>query len=158
MLEAVVCEKECLLMTLHSKKRSPPVVIVVAVIFTVVLVAIHRHCRCQIVHTLEFVIVHHPLPLPLPGSDEVRELFDPLLPPHVVPAANPPGGRVCNIVVHRITVILASFASPAAASAASAAMLRGHLPPQVVMTATMLTPSPLNNGTGGEGGGDVCGI
>ncbi len=107
--------------------------------FAVVLVAIHRRHRCWIARVLEFVIVHHPLPLPLPGSDEVCKLFDLLLPPHVVPAAPPPSGHVCNVIIRRARVILASSASPTAACATAALMLREHLPPQVAMTPTMLS-------------------
>jgi hypothetical protein len=60
-----------------------------------------------------------------------------------VPAAAAPGGHVCDVVVRRATVILASSASPAAVSATAAPMLRGHLPPQVAMTPAMMIPSPL---------------
>jgi hypothetical protein len=112
--------------------KGPPVIVVIPVIFTVVLVA-NRRCRHrQIAYVLEFLIIHQPPPLPLPRSDEIRNLFDLLLPPHVVPAAAPPGNRICNVVVCRAVVILASSASHAAASAATAPMLRGHLLPRVV--------------------------
>ncbi len=78
-----------------------------------------------------------------PCPDAVGKLFDLLLPPHEVPAAAAPGGHVCDVLVPRATVILASSASPAAASATAAPMLRGHLPPQVAMTPAMMIPSPL---------------
>jgi hypothetical protein len=95
-----------------------------------VLVAI---CR-QIKRVLKFVVVITHCRFPSP--DEVRKLFDLLLPPHEVPAAVAPGGHVCNVVVRRATVILASSTSPAP-------MLRRHLPPQVAMTPAMMIPSPL---------------
>jgi hypothetical protein len=47
-----------------------------------------------------------------------------------------PVGRICNVVVHHATVILAS------SSSAAAPMLSGHLPPQVMMTALILIPTP----------------
>ncbi len=124
--------------------RGLLVVIIVPVVFTIVLVALRRHHHhCWIARILKFVIVHHPPPLPLPGSDEVHGLFDLLIPSHVVLAADPPDGHVCNVVIRRATVILASSASPATASATATPMLRGHLPPQVAMIPAMLIPCPL---------------
>jgi hypothetical protein len=146
MLEAVhSCEKKNSYNEVTLSGRGLPVVFIIAVIFAVVLVAICHRCRHRhrIACVLEFLVVHHPPPLPLHGSDELCELSNLLLPPHKVPAAAAPGGHVCNIIFCRTMVILASSASPAAASATASPMLWGHLPPQVAMTPAMMISSPL---------------
>ncbi len=69
--------KRILTIKFTLSRRGLPVIVVVAVVFAVVLVASHRRRRRHwIAPILEFVVVHHPPPLPLPVSYEVCKLFN----------------------------------------------------------------------------------